>query len=259
MARTPMSIPRRCSEACSGVMPLVMPGMPPAHLPRFWDPSRRAAMAPTRVLMPHAAVIPRALPLVTLQPEYTMCSGVRRCGSRRRGLAFFDTSSDSPVSGISLTFRSWASRSRRSAGATSPTPRTTMSPTTMELLGTATSAPSRSTTASGWAIFARASRALPAWFSVAAAMPAFSTTMTRIATPDGRLFTAKEAAAARTSSTIMKFVSCMRKSRKKPGLLFSSSLLGPSLASRCSASSSERPAVGATPRWRTSSSIGTRS
>mmetsp|Transcript_94161 Transcript_94161/g.292905 ORF Transcript_94161/g.292905 Transcript_94161/m.292905 type:complete len:265 (-) Transcript_94161:60-854(-) len=254
-AMAPMSMPSLCSEACSGVMFEAVSGSSPPQRPGRSAPARSAAMLPTRVRMPVATTTPRAEPLVTLQPEKTMVSGVSLPDSALRGLACLLTSSLSPVSGISSTFRSWASRSRASAGTTSPVPRIKTSPRTTALLGTDSSTPSRSTRASGCDILERASSALPAELSVAAAMPALRTTITRMAMPEGTLFTPKEATAAMISSTMMTFVSCARKSFRKPGLFCFFSSLGPSIASRSAACAPLRPSAGLTASSRRSSSM----
>mmetsp|Transcript_73306 Transcript_73306/g.131999 ORF Transcript_73306/g.131999 Transcript_73306/m.131999 type:complete len:210 (-) Transcript_73306:268-897(-) len=198
--------------------------------------------------MPVATTRPRAFPCVTLQPENTISSGVSFVDSRLLGFATLATSSDSPVKGISSTLRSEASSSRRSAGATSPVPRTTMSPRTIVLLATTSSLPSRRTVASGCVMLDSASRALPAEFSVAAAMPALRITMTRMAIAEGMDPIATDATAAKISRMMMTFVSCMRKSLQKPGLFDFASSLRPSSAKRLLAVASGRPWAGSTLR-----------
>mmetsp|Transcript_119673 Transcript_119673/g.300856 ORF Transcript_119673/g.300856 Transcript_119673/m.300856 type:complete len:238 (+) Transcript_119673:1145-1858(+) len=185
IASTPINIPKRCNETCKGVWLADKSGSKPKHFrPLLCVLANKAAILPTRVFIPVATTTPLALPEVTEHPEKPMFSGVSLVESWTLGLADLLTSSDSPVSGISSTFKSWASMSLMSAGMTSPTPKTTMSPFTMSLLGITSSLPLRITTASGWDILDNASSALPAWFSVAAAMPAFKSTMTKMATPE---------------------------------------------------------------------------
>mmetsp|Transcript_5337 Transcript_5337/g.12637 ORF Transcript_5337/g.12637 Transcript_5337/m.12637 type:complete len:248 (+) Transcript_5337:2101-2844(+) len=147
IARMPMRAPSLLRLCWSGVW---LPDVSGKQKHVVFGPSSPAmslAIRPMRVPIPVSVTNPRPAPLVTLQPEKAIVSGVSFSGP-----SFFSftllvlvTSSGSPVKAISLTLKSLASKRRRSAGTTSPTPRTTMSPATT--VGTAiwTSLPSRST------------------------------------------------------------------------------------------------------------------
>ena len=81
-------------------------------------------------------------------------------------IAFFCTSSGSPVNNISFTLRSSELNKRTSAGTISPVISNTISPATNSLLGTSISTPSRITFEFGWLNDANASSAPAAEFSV---------------------------------------------------------------------------------------------
>mmetsp|Transcript_66174 Transcript_66174/g.120622 ORF Transcript_66174/g.120622 Transcript_66174/m.120622 type:complete len:254 (+) Transcript_66174:801-1562(+) len=153
MANTPMRRPRLSSLFCKGVAFADVSGkqkqvfllLPPAF-ESFSTSS--CAIRPMRVLMPVSTTMPLPLPFVTLQPEKTMLSGVSFSVSPFFGSLNLDvlaTSSGSPVSAISLTFKSSAVIKRMSAGTTSPVPNITTSPRTMVVVSTFNSEPSRRT------------------------------------------------------------------------------------------------------------------
>mmetsp|Transcript_69054 Transcript_69054/g.192227 ORF Transcript_69054/g.192227 Transcript_69054/m.192227 type:complete len:248 (+) Transcript_69054:1181-1924(+) len=185
MASTPMRDPKASTFACKGVAFEDVSGKHPHRFfPVFPSSAIRRAMPPMRVFMPVATTMPLALPLVTLQPENTMVSGVSFSPSPDVFFfANFATSSGSPVRHISLTFKSSASYRRMSAGTTSPVPKSTMSPDTSVVVSILSSTPPRSTETVACDIFDNASRASPALFSVYAAIPAFRSTSTTIALP----------------------------------------------------------------------------
>mmetsp|Transcript_125866 Transcript_125866/g.364177 ORF Transcript_125866/g.364177 Transcript_125866/m.364177 type:complete len:200 (-) Transcript_125866:418-1017(-) len=188
MAMTPIFPPSFSKFCCKGV---AFPEVSGRH-PHFFfplppsSPAISCAMRPMRVDMPVSQTMPFPLPLVTLQPEKTMFSGVSFSGSPGFFVLIFAvlaTSSGSPVSAISLTFTSSASTSLMSAGTTSPVPKITTSPRTTVGTSTRCSEPSRKTPIDACVIFESASRASPALCSVHAAMPAFRITMTKMALP----------------------------------------------------------------------------
>mmetsp|Transcript_48438 Transcript_48438/g.140305 ORF Transcript_48438/g.140305 Transcript_48438/m.140305 type:complete len:203 (-) Transcript_48438:83-691(-) len=186
MAPMPMRAPSFSTLCWRGVWFAEVSGRQPKRFLALLPPPMRAAIRPMRVLMPVATTMPLPLPLVQLQLEKHMFSGVSFSESPPPppcffALAVFETSSGSPVRHISATFTSAASISRRSAGTTSPVSSTTMSPATTVVVSMDCSFPSRMTLMHGCDIFASASKAPPAWFSVYAAMPAFSNTITKIA------------------------------------------------------------------------------
>mmetsp|Transcript_81084 Transcript_81084/g.247764 ORF Transcript_81084/g.247764 Transcript_81084/m.247764 type:complete len:538 (-) Transcript_81084:364-1977(-) len=187
-AKTPMRAPKFSKFLCNGVALAELSGRQPQDflpLPPS-SPLISWAMRPMRVSMPVLVTMPRPLPLVTLQPEKTMFSGVSFSGSPSFFtliLLVFETSSGSPVSAISLTLTSSASTSRMSAGTTSPVPKTTRSPLTMVGTSTRTSWPPRITLMDACVIFDSASNESPAAFSVYAAIPALINTMRKIAIP----------------------------------------------------------------------------
>mmetsp|Transcript_45103 Transcript_45103/g.100902 ORF Transcript_45103/g.100902 Transcript_45103/m.100902 type:complete len:250 (-) Transcript_45103:560-1309(-) len=149
MARIPIRAPSLLRFCCRGVWLPEVSGKQKQVV--FWPPSSpemSLAMRPIRVFMPVSVTRPRPRPLVMLQPEKAMVSGVSFSGTPSFfsfTLAVLATSSGSPVRAISLTLKSLASKRRRSAGTTSPVPNTTMSPQTTLGTGTWTSLPSRST------------------------------------------------------------------------------------------------------------------
>mmetsp|Transcript_5158 Transcript_5158/g.12276 ORF Transcript_5158/g.12276 Transcript_5158/m.12276 type:complete len:246 (-) Transcript_5158:425-1162(-) len=148
MARMPILAPSCSRFLCSGVWFADVSGRQKHFFFGPSSPAMSCAMRPIRVPMPVAVTMPRPLPFVTLQPEKTQTSGVNFSGSPSfLGFSFhvLETSSGSPVSAISLTFRSSDSARRMSAGTTSPVPRTTTSPRTTWLVGICTSCPSRTT------------------------------------------------------------------------------------------------------------------
>mmetsp|Transcript_106274 Transcript_106274/g.148149 ORF Transcript_106274/g.148149 Transcript_106274/m.148149 type:complete len:200 (-) Transcript_106274:482-1081(-) len=184
MARTPMRAPSRSTFSWRGVLFSAEVGRQ-SHQPLL-PPSSSClaiilAISPIRVFIPVATTMPLHFPLATGHPEKTMFSGVSFVCSLI--FVFLDTSSGSPVRAFSSTFRSAASTSRRSAGTTSPVSKSTTSPFTTSTVGMLMTSPSRSTDTSGCDSFAKASRALPAWCSVYAAMPAFKRTKMKIAIP----------------------------------------------------------------------------
>mmetsp|Transcript_125867 Transcript_125867/g.364182 ORF Transcript_125867/g.364182 Transcript_125867/m.364182 type:complete len:204 (-) Transcript_125867:418-1029(-) len=188
MAIIPMRPPSFSKFCCRGVALAEVSGKQPHFvlglLPS--SPAMSCAMRPMRVDIPVSQTMPLPLPLVTLQPEKTMFSGVSFSGSPGFFVLIFAvlaTSSGSPVSAISLTFTSSASTKRISAGTTSPVPRTTTSPRTTSGTSTFTSCPSRSTKMDACVIFDKASKASPALCSVHAAIPALRITMTKMALP----------------------------------------------------------------------------
>mmetsp|Transcript_60044 Transcript_60044/g.168294 ORF Transcript_60044/g.168294 Transcript_60044/m.168294 type:complete len:200 (+) Transcript_60044:58-657(+) len=186
MAMMPIFAPSLSKFVWSGVWFAVVSGRHPHFLGRSCveSPVMSWAMRPMRVDMPTSTTMPLARPLVTLEPEKTMFSGVSFSaapGFLLLSLVFLATSSGSPVRAISLTFRSSESQRRKSAGTTSPVPRTTRSPRTMCGTSTFTSLPSRTTKMEGCDIADKASRASPAWCSVHAAIPALIRTMMKIA------------------------------------------------------------------------------
>mmetsp|Transcript_125864 Transcript_125864/g.364170 ORF Transcript_125864/g.364170 Transcript_125864/m.364170 type:complete len:232 (-) Transcript_125864:262-957(-) len=188
MAMTPIFPPSFSKFCCRGVALAEVSGKQPHFvlglLPS--SPAMSCAMRPILVDMPVSQTMPLPLPFVTLQPEKTMFSGRSFSGSPgffTFNLAVLATSSGSPVSAISLTFTSSASTRRKSAGTTSPVPRTTTSPRTTAGTSIFTSWPSRSTKIAACVIFDNASNASPALCSVHAAMPAFRITMTKMALP----------------------------------------------------------------------------
>mmetsp|Transcript_5350 Transcript_5350/g.15893 ORF Transcript_5350/g.15893 Transcript_5350/m.15893 type:complete len:251 (+) Transcript_5350:565-1317(+) len=150
MAMMPMRPPNFSKLFCNGVALADMSGKQPHFffcLPPL-SPAMSCAMRPILVPMPVAMTMPLPFPFVTLQPEKQQFSGVSFSGSPSfLGFIFhvFATSSGSPVRAISATLMSSASTRRRSAGTTSPVPRTTRSPLTMSGTSTLTSLPSRTT------------------------------------------------------------------------------------------------------------------
>mmetsp|Transcript_47545 Transcript_47545/g.103634 ORF Transcript_47545/g.103634 Transcript_47545/m.103634 type:complete len:242 (+) Transcript_47545:103-828(+) len=227
MANTPIRAPRLPMFSCKGVLFSALEGrqaQPPLSLS---SEAIISAISPMRVSIPVATTTPLHLPLATGHPEKTMFSGVSLVCSLI--LVFLDTSSGSPVKAFSSTFKSAAVISRRSAGTTSPVSSRMMSPRTTSTVGMLTTSPPRITETSGCDNFARASKALPAAFSVYAAIPAFKMTKTKIAIPvvyertSSRLpslvaFTTMEAIAAMISRMMMKLVSCKRNNMKRPNL-----------------------------------------
>mmetsp|Transcript_19000 Transcript_19000/g.42742 ORF Transcript_19000/g.42742 Transcript_19000/m.42742 type:complete len:250 (-) Transcript_19000:435-1184(-) len=183
IAKTPIHMPRFCRACCRGVWLPETSGRQPPHAPFFlsFPRLRRPAIVPTRVFMPVKRTTALAEPLVTLHPEKAQFSGVSF--PLALVLVFFCTSSGSPVNGISLTFKSEASKRRTSAGTMSPTPKRTISPGTIVLLFGSTSFPSRISLAEGEDIFESFSSASLAEFSVTAAMPALRMTIRKMARP----------------------------------------------------------------------------
>mmetsp|Transcript_69052 Transcript_69052/g.192215 ORF Transcript_69052/g.192215 Transcript_69052/m.192215 type:complete len:299 (-) Transcript_69052:321-1217(-) len=170
IARMPMRDPRRSTFTCKGVaLDDVSGKQPHFFFPALESPAMRRAMLPIRVFIPVSTTTPLALPLVTLQAEKTIDSGVNFSTSPGFDAFFFanfGTSSGSPVRHISATFKSSATNRRMSAGTTSPVPNNTMSPATNVVVSTLSSAPSRMREIVACDIFDNASKASPALLSV---------------------------------------------------------------------------------------------
>mmetsp|Transcript_72586 Transcript_72586/g.210077 ORF Transcript_72586/g.210077 Transcript_72586/m.210077 type:complete len:272 (-) Transcript_72586:152-967(-) len=254
----PMRAPNLSKFFCNGVWFAVVSGKHPHFLgcSCVESPAISAAMRPMRVDMPTSTTIPFALPLVTQEPEKTMFSGVSFSGPSPCFIftfVFFATSSGSPVRAISLTLRSSESDKRRSAGTTSPVPRTTRSPRTTLRVSTLTSTPLRITEIAGCDILDKASRASPALNSVHAAIPALMMTMMKIACAvmyerksrafGPMAFTATEATAASIRRMMTKLVSCKRNNMPKVGFGGLSNSFGPSLAKASATLTSDMPLV----------------
>mmetsp|Transcript_32396 Transcript_32396/g.100247 ORF Transcript_32396/g.100247 Transcript_32396/m.100247 type:complete len:362 (+) Transcript_32396:214-1299(+) len=195
------------------------------------------------------------LPALTVHDEKIIVSSVSFVawpGFLGLTTCVFETSSDSPVRSISLTFRSALSQTRQSAGTTSPTLSNTRSPTTSAADSTSDSWPSRTTRDAGADSASSASSAPFAAFSVDAAMPALRNTMMKMAmasTYDSALprrseFVAEmtaDAMAAPRSSTMMSCVSWMRNRTKNVTRGGFSSSLGPSSSRRLAARADVMP------------------
>ncbi|KAG6553239.1 hypothetical protein Mapa_004973 [Marchantia paleacea] len=163
---------------------------------------------PISVFIPVATAIPLPLPLVKVVLEYTMFSlSPTVAFSPLMASTVLATGSDSPVSMASSTSKLSTSMSLQSAGTTSPTSKTMMSPGTTPRLGILSRPPSRMTLAVGEAILLRASIVFSARYSWTKPTEALKM-MTKASTPPSAWScTAKDTTAATSKMTVRPLVS----------------------------------------------------
>ena len=172
--KNPMSLPVRRSRSFNGVSGVSS------------SPSI-AAMRPISVCMPVAVTMPTPCPAEMPVPENSMfLRSAAPHVSSHTAFALLLLGTDSPVSALSSACKCTLSKSRRSAGTTSPARIDTTSPGTSASAEMTARLPSRSTSACGAESVRSASNARSAFASCTVPTNAFARTMPKISSGSAR-------------------------------------------------------------------------